>query len=109
MIKLNNQQIQALAKKIAKKINDEYNANNNKNRAKALEKFYTTKKGKVVKVFVAVYPKILRDYEINDFMGYEPGPTRASSTAIVDDIILECMECDTIPALITKLTNKYTK
>lgn len=136
MIKLDKQQLTALANKIASEVNEIRDKTNDSLKKKAEEEFYSSKDYKNIEKYNKlvselnefrktlpvkkngygytspehmgshVYPIVMEGYNISVFLNYKPIPL-LSPDKVKDDIVLETIGSDDLDSIINKIKAKY--
>lgn len=109
-MKINKQQITALARKISEDLNQEIKTKNALIEESALKLFYKTKEGKAV-LMLQKYFKDAYNFQDNSMLNLLKVKKKNTITTynIESDIILETIECDNLEQIIEKIKNKYNK
>lgn len=106
MAKLNKTEIDTLATKITNELSQPIRKQNIEIREKAIEAFYKTKEGKMVKKLLDIDPNYISKVKINGRLSYKTKPLPSFNSVRVE-IILAQIETDNLTELIETVKNKF--
>ena len=112
MIKLNKDQVNAIASKITKEYNEEVAKKNKEYNEKVLDKFNKSKEGKLFNAFketfgenaISSYNQLKNYPELNPFK-----PINTYSNNITNDVILKTIDCENLDELISSIKKDLIK